>query len=186
MMFDRWFARKPHKDRADEAYRRIVAQARQPAFYAGGVPDSLDGRFEMLALHLFLVLHRLKDTAGDPACAALAQALADHAAADFDPNLREMGAGDLGVGRRVKHMAGALYGRIAAYEAGIDGNDERLQQAIRRNLFGTVEPSLDQVTAMARYVQAAHDVLAACPAAELARGAINFPPAPAGGPEGKR
>lgn len=186
-MFDRWFARRPPDDRSEEVYRRIVAQARRPEFYAaGGVPDSLDGRFEMLALHLFLVLHRLQRERDDPACGALAQGLADRMAADLDANLREMGAGDLGVGRRVKRMAGALYGRIAAYEAGIDGGEAVLRQAIRRNLFGTVAPDEGQVAAMARYVLAGHALLAALPAAQLVRGAVDFPlPEPAG-PAGKR
>jgi cytochrome b pre-mRNA-processing protein 3 len=186
MMFDRWFARKPRDDRSAEVYARIVAQARRPEFYAGGVPDSLDGRFEMLALHLFLVLHRLIRERDDPACAALGQALADRMAADLDANLREMGAGDLGVGRRVKRMAGALYGRIAAYGAGLDGGEAELRQAIRRNLFGTVDPSDDQVAAMARYALTAQALLARCSAAELVQGAIEFPlPEPAG-PEGSR
>jgi cytochrome b pre-mRNA-processing protein 3 len=186
MMFDRWFARKP-PEHSEEVYRRIVAQARRPEFYGGaGVPDSLDGRFEMLALHLFLVLHRLKRARGEPACAALAQALADRTAADLDANLREMGAGDLGVGRRVKRMAGALYGRIAAYEAGIDGGEAALRQAIRRYLFATVEPAPGHVEAMARYVLAGHDILAEIPAAALAKGAVDFPEPQPADPEGKR
>jgi cytochrome b pre-mRNA-processing protein 3 len=181
-MFDRWFARRPPDDNSEEVYRRIVAQARQPAFYAGGgVPDSLDGRFEMLALHLFLVLHRLQRERADAACAALAQALVDRAAADLDANLREMGAGDLGVGRRVKRMAGALYGRMAAYGAGIDGGEAELRQALRRNLFATAEPSDGEVAAMAHYVLAAHGLLAGHPATELVRGAVDFPPAGPGG-----
>jgi len=176
-MFERWIARRPPDNSSEEAYRRIVAQARRPEFYAGGgVPDSLDGRFEMLALHLFLVLHRLQREGADPACAALAQALADRTAADLDANLREMGAGDLGVGRRVKRMAGTIYGRIAAYEAGIDGGEAVLRQAIRRNLFATVDPDEGQVAALARYVLAGHDLLAAQPAVALVRGAIDFPP----------
>jgi cytochrome b pre-mRNA-processing protein 3 len=184
VMFERWFARKPPDDGSEEAYRRIVAQARRAEFYAdGGVPDSLDGRFEMLALHLFLVLHRLQRERADPACAALAQALADRTAADLDANLREMGAGDLGVGRRVKRMAGTVYGRIAAYEAGIDGGEVVLRQAIRRNLFATVDPSEEQVAAMARYVLAGHGLLAGQPAAALARGVVDFPPPET---EGKR
>jgi cytochrome b pre-mRNA-processing protein 3 len=187
MMFDRWFARTPPADSSEEVYRRIVAQARRPEFYVGGgVPDSLDGRFEMLALHLFLVLHRLKREGEDPACVALAQALADRMAADLDANLREMGAGDLGVGRRVKRMAGTAYGRIVAYEAGIDGGEAMLRQAIRRYLFATVEPAEDQVEAMARYVLAGHSFLAEIPAAALVRGAIDFPGPEPAGPEGKR
>jgi len=186
-MFERWFARNPTEDNSEAIYRRIVAQARRPEFYAGGgVPDSLDGRFEMLALHVFLVLHRLKRERGDPGCVALAQALADRMTADLDANLREMGAGDLGVGRRVKRMAEALYGRIAAYEAGIDGGEAVLRQAVRRNVFGTIEPNEGHVAAMARYVLAGHGLLAGRPAAELARGAIDFPAPEMEGPEGKR
>jgi len=186
-MFDRWFARRPRDDSSENLYARIVAQARRPEFYVGaGVPDSLDGRFEMLALHLFLVLHRLTRERADPACAALAQALADRAAADFDANLREMGAGDLGVGRRVKRMAGALYGRIAAYEAGLAGGEAELRQAIRRNLFGTVAPSDRQTADMARYVLAAHARVAEYSVAELALGAIEFPPPGLADPEGRR
>jgi cytochrome b pre-mRNA-processing protein 3 len=187
MMFDRWFARRPRDDGSEDLYARIVAQARRPEFYVdAGVPDSVDGRFEMLALHLFLVLQRLTREGADPACAALAQALADRAAADFDANLREMGAGDLGVGRRVKRMAGALYGRIAAYEAGLAAGEAELRQAIRRNLFGTVDPDDRQLADMARYVRAAHAVLAGRSAAELALGAIEFPSPHAAGSEGRR
>ena len=186
MMFDRWFARKPRDDRSAEVYARIVAQARRPEFYAGGVPDSLDGRFEMLALHLFLVLHRLVQERDDPACAALGQALADRVAADLDANLREMGAGDLGVGRRVKRMAGALYGRIAAYGAAVDGGDAELRQAIRRNLFGTVEPGDEQVAAMARYVLAGQALLARRAASELTQGVLEFPPPEPARPDGSR
>jgi cytochrome b pre-mRNA-processing protein 3 len=186
MIFDRWFTRRPADDIAAEVYRRIVAQARRPEFYAGGgVPDSLDGRFEMLVLHLFLVLHRLQRERGDAACDALAQALADLTAADLDANLREMGAGDLGVGRRVKRMAGALYGRIAAYEAGIGSGEAALRQAIRRNLFGTAAPSEEQVAAAARYVLAGHRLLAGCPVADLARGTVDFPPPEPAGTVGK-
>jgi cytochrome b pre-mRNA-processing protein 3 len=140
----------------------------------------------MLALHLFLVLHRLQREKADPACAALAQALADRMAADLDANLREMGAGDLGVGRRVKRMAAALYGRIAAYEAGIDGGEADLRGALRRNLFGTVDPDEGQVASMAGYVLAAHDLLAGRRAAEIACGAVDFPAPGVIGPEGKR
>jgi cytochrome b pre-mRNA-processing protein 3 len=176
VMFDRWFARRPRDDGSEELYARIVEQARRPEFYVqAGVPDSLDGRFEMLALHLFLILQRLTRERTDPACAALAQALADRAGADFDANLREMGAGDLGVGRRVKRMAGALYGRIAAYEAGLAAGEAELRQAIRRNLFGTVAPTDRQLADMARYVLSAHALLAGRSAAELARGTVDFP-----------
>jgi cytochrome b pre-mRNA-processing protein 3 len=174
MILARWFGRGPNVERSRTVYERIVAQARQPAFYAHlGVPDTPEGRFEMLTLHLFLVLHRLKRERGDPA--DLGQRLADHLVADMDANLREMGAGDLGVGRRVKRMAGALYGRIAAYEAGFDRGEAALGQALRQTVFATTTPADEQVAAVMRYLLAARDGLAGCPAEELARGTIDFP-----------
>jgi len=186
MSFARWFARGAGTASA-LAYRRIVAQARQPALYAGlGVPDSADGRFEMLALHLFVVLHRLKGERGDPACTALAQELMDRTIADLDANLREMGAGDLGVGRRVKRMAKALYGRIAAYEAGLDRGEAELRAAVRQSVFASAVPGDAQVAAVARYLRACRDALAAQPAAVLGRGEIDFPPAESGSREADR
>jgi cytochrome b pre-mRNA-processing protein 3 len=176
MILARWFGRGPGDRTSRAVYDRIVAQARAPAFYASlGVPDTPEGRFEMLALHLFLVLHRLKRERNDPAMAGLAQRLADHLVADMDANLREMGAGDLGVGRRVKRMAGALYGRIAAYEAGFDAGEAALAHTLRRTVFATATPADAQVAATLRYLLAARDRLAARPAADLAQGTIDFP-----------
>jgi cytochrome b pre-mRNA-processing protein 3 len=176
MILARWFGRTQGDALARAVYDRIVAQARAPAFYAGlGVPDTPEGRFEMLALHLFLVLHRLKRERGDPVLAALAQRLADRLVADMDANLREMGAGDLGVGRRVKRMAGALYGRIAAYEAGLDAGEAALRATLRRTVFATAAPAEEQVAAAVQYLLAARDLLAARRAAELAQGMIDFP-----------
>src|SRR5262245_48094906 len=95
-------------------YAAAIAQARQPVFYAGlRVPDTVDGRFELVALHVFLILQRLKS---EPEATPFAQALFDTMFADMDRNLREMGVGDLSVGKKVKAMAQGLYGRIAAYE----------------------------------------------------------------------
>src|SRR5437879_5129919 len=121
---------------AELAYRRVVDQARQPAFFAAyGVPDTVDGRFEMICLHAFLYLHRLKGER--PHAAPLGQRFFDTMFADFDRSLREMGTGDLSVGRHVKRMAQAFYGRIAAYEEGLAGDDSALRPALERNLFGT-------------------------------------------------
>lgn len=98
------FRLKPVASPAEELYAAIVERSRDPRFYAAhGVPDSLDGRFEMVALHAYLVLRRLR--AGGPAAEQAAQALVDVLFADMDANLREMSAGDLGVGKRVKRMA---------------------------------------------------------------------------------
>ena len=92
------------------AYHRIVERARDPWFFSRwGIPDTLDGRFETLALHAFLVLNRLR--ADHEASADFAQRLFDTMFADLDRALREMGATDVGVGRHVKAMARGFYGR---------------------------------------------------------------------------
>src|SRR6202171_4754324 len=111
------FRTTPVREAAERAYGRIVEHARQPGFFIdGGVPDTIDGRFELICLHAFLFLHRLKSES--PAATELGQRFVNAMFADFDRSLREMGTGDLSVGREVKRMAQALYGRIEAYESG--------------------------------------------------------------------
>lgn len=157
-------------------YRSIVTQARQPAFYRDhAVPDSLDGRFDMIVLHAFLVMRRLKRIPG-PAAQRLSQQLFDLLFADMDSNLREIGVGDLGVGKRVKKMAQAFYGRIEAYEAGLASADpQMLADALRRNLYGTVEAEAAALAAMAAYLRDADRRLAAQPDAGLVAGNPDFP-----------
>jgi len=162
-------------------YRALVEQARQPLFYAAyGVPDTLDGRFELIALHMFFVLHRLK--IDDPAAQQLAQELFDTMFGDMDRSLREMGVGDLGVGRRIRAMGEALYGRMAAYEAGLAADDSVLAAALRRNVYGTLrntEPSAAALAAVCTYMRDAVRRLAVQPLQQLAAGDVTFPPVPA-------
>src|SRR5437870_1427038 len=137
---------------AELAYGHVVEHARLPRFFIdAGVPDTIDGRFELICLHAFLYLHRLKREGkrGTP----LGQRFFDTMFADFDRSLREMGTGDLSVGREVKRMAQAFYGRVAAYEAGLAGDDAVLQAALARNLFGTAPPAPPLLAAMAGYVR---------------------------------
>jgi cytochrome b pre-mRNA-processing protein 3 len=163
----------PQATAALRLYEQIVVQARQPRFYsAGGVPDTLDGRFEMVVLYMALTMRRLK-ALGEPGT-VLARYLTEAMISDMDGNLREMGAGDLGVGRRVKQMAQALYGRIAAYEAGLAEGSQSLCDALRRNLFATAAPTPQQVHAMADEVQAAAAALSAVPAAAITAGELRF------------
>ncbi len=169
-----WFRRPPEEADARRLYAGLVEQARRPAFYDGlGVPDSLDGRYEMLALHMVLALRRLKRDGA--AVAALAQGLFDQMFADMDRSLREIGVGDLSVGPRVKEMARGLYGRIAAYETGIADSDAALEQALARNVYGTVAaPPRPALSALARYVRAAVDRLESVPTAAVV-GAATLP-----------
>ncbi len=166
------FRKDPHAEAAANLYAAIVSQARRPAFYAGGgVPDSIDGRFEMIVLHSYLVLSRLRQ-AGE-AGKELAQSLVDAIFADLDASLREMGAGDLGVGKRVKRMATAFYGRVSAYEEGEATG--KMGEALRRNLFGTSEPQAAQLAAMTGYVAAARRALASQPLDSIARAELDLP-----------
>ena len=168
------FRRNPLREVAELAYRRIVEQARQPGFFVDlGVPDSVDGRFELIALHAFLYLRRLKRE--QPDSERLAQRFFDTMFTDFDRSLREMGTGDLSVGREVKRMARAFYGRIDAYERGLAEDASALQEALARNLFGTVPAAPpDCLEAMAAYLRREAEQLAPQPAAALLTGQFRF------------
>jgi len=167
-------------------YLSLVAQARQPGFYLEcGVPDTVDGRFDMILLHAFLVLRRLKRD--HPRTADLAQALFDALFADMDRNLREMGVGDLAVGRRIKAMAAAFYGRIAAYDGGLTAGDAALAEALKRNLFRKANPDARAVAEIAGYLRREARALDAQPLEGLMAGVVTFGPPPvAAGGEGRR
>ncbi len=163
---------------AQELYRTIVAQAREPAFYRHlGVPDTLDGRFELIVLHVGLVVTRLRH--GGPGAEQLAQFLYDVFFRDMDINLREMGVGDMGVARRIKAMAQAFYGRVRAYEETAAPAQDGLEQALRRNLLGTVEAEAWQLRAIADYVRQIMTELGETDLETLARGHMTFPRPPA-------
>jgi cytochrome b pre-mRNA-processing protein 3 len=169
-----WFRRSPVELDAHRLYARLVEQARSPAFYdACGVPDSLDGRFEMLAVHVFVALQRLKRAEAESTTdtGALAQALFDAMFEDMDRSLREIGVGDLSVGKRVKEMARGLYGRIAAYESGIADGGDALAHALARNVYGTVSaPPAGGLAALERYLRQAVARLDAAPGNALTAG----------------
>jgi cytochrome b pre-mRNA-processing protein 3 len=169
------FRRNRYRPRAYAAYTSIVEQARSPDFFVRlEVPDTLDGRFEMIALHMFLVLNRLK--AEHEATEDFAQALFDAMFADLDRGLREMGASDMGVGKRVKEMAAGFYGRIAAYEKGLEGDDQTLTEALKRNLYGTVQPRVETVAGMLRYMRRQARNLAGQPLEAFVSDHIKFEP----------
>lgn len=190
MKLTRLFTRRPPEaDAAAELYDRAVAQARSPAFYTDlEVPDTLDGRFELVALHVYLILRRLR--ADHARTGRLSQALFDRMFEDMDGSVRELGAGDLGVGPRVKKMARNFYGRIKAYDQGLAGDRAELQAALRRNLYGNVEAvSESAVAAMAAYLARESAALAGRPLDEVVQGRVGFGRAPepgAGGEAGAR
>ncbi len=161
MILDSLFRKRRLDAPAALIYGALVSQARDPWFYLDlGVPDSVEGRFEMIALHGFLVLHRLKTLQRDGGALAepLGQAVFDLMFADMDRNLREMGTGDLGVAKRVKALAKEFYGRIKAYEDGLAGCDDLLAKALDRNVFaGAAAPGAP--SALALYLKGSIDSL---------------------------
>ncbi len=129
------FRRKPHERAGFALYAAAVAAARDPWFYTAlGVPDTLDGRFDLVGLHAALLIHRLQgDEAPGP---ELAQAVFDAMFSDMDHNLREIGVGDLSVGKRVKAMWEAFHGRARAYATALDADDQAaLAAALARNVW---------------------------------------------------
>ncbi len=110
----------------------VTAASRQPAWYGEGrAPDTLEGRFEAMALNASLALIRLRT---EPDAAPLAQAFTDKLFRHFDAGLREAGVGDLTVPKRMRKMAGSFYGRLEAYAAALSGEESALAAAIGRNV----------------------------------------------------
>lgn len=128
--------RRTHERAGFALYAAAVGAARDPDLYGdGAVPDTLEGRFDVVALHVALVVRRLRREA-DARGAALAQATFDAMFLDMDMNLREMGVGDMSIGKRVKRMWEAFHGRAMAYEAALEAGDRAaLEEALARNVW---------------------------------------------------
>jgi cytochrome b pre-mRNA-processing protein 3 len=166
--------RDRHERTGFRLYGAAVAAARAPALYAVlGVPDTLDGRFEMVGLHAFLLIDRLRREASPGP--DLAQAVFDAMFSDMDVTLREMGVGDLSVGKRVREMWEAFHGRAAAYEAALaDSDDGALSAALGRNVWRGVTPPQGAPEALARMARAQQAGLAEQNLAALATGDARF------------
>lgn len=176
MMWKRIFGRSDQEQEAYAIYAALVSQARLPAHYLdGGVPDTLEGRFEMVALHAFLVLRRLRKVAEAEAgqAQALSQKVFDILFDDMDQTLREIGISDLKVGKEIKGMAQAFYGRVAAYDEGLDSPDDALlSAALQRNLYAGAGTGADVLARMVAYMRRADADLAAAATAELFNGRL--------------
>ena len=154
-------------------YGMIVTQAREPIFYRDlGVPDTVNGRFDLLLLHLWLLLRRLRTVEG---ATELSQALFDRFCEDMDDNLREMGVGDQTVPKRMRAFGEAFYGRVQAYDQAIEGGVEALAAAICKNILNGA--GLDQAKRLAAYARATDADLGRTDEAALLRTSFNFPPA---------
>jgi len=179
-MIFRLFRRDPRAATIAALYGAIVAQARAPGFYLEyGVPDTPEGRFDMIVLHLALVCRRLGRAPGaegprqGPA-QSLSQAVFDRFCRDMDHNLREMGVGDLGVPKKMRKLGEAFYGRLNAYDRAlaVAGNEE-LAAAVGRNVLGE-GASAAATRRLAAYVRSAAECLDSLAIADL-DGKVAFP-----------
>ncbi len=184
MKLPRLFKESPTEAAAKRLYVCVIDQARQPAFYLNsGVPDTPDGRFDMIALHVGLLLRRLRQD--HQFTADFAQALFDLMFSDMDQNLREMGIGDIGVGKRIKAMAQAFYGRLAAYEAGLKNPDDgELVAGLKRNLYRKASPRESQIAGVAAYMRREAAALDSCEAEQVMAAEFRFGQPPTGDQEG--
>ena len=150
-------------------YHAIVAAGRDPAWYRAGVPDTLDGRFDMIAALTALVLLRM-EAEGEVAREASVR-LTETFIDDMDSSLRQLGIGDYVVGKHVGRMMGALGGRLGAFRDAEDGLDE----AVRRNIFHDAPPSVDAVATIAARLETIRDGLTAANLAALFAGELPKP-----------
>lgn len=190
-MLRRFFKTKQSNETVIRAlYGEIVAQARHTSFYEDfGVPDTLDGRFNMIVLHNFLLFRRLKDI--DEATRAVSQDVFDMFRLDMDRSLRELGVGDTTVPKRMKKMMQVFYGRTDAYEQALNGEQPKddLANALSRNILSyneslfseEKEPAIlentmsEKADALADYVLATTSALAKQNESQIMQGSLSFP-----------
>jgi len=167
-------SRRKREETIDRLYGAIVAHARLPAFYrALAVPDTIEGRFDLLVLHVHLLFRRLAQ--GDELCRAIGQGVFDRFLADMDASLRELGVGDLAVPKRMRAMGEAFYGRAAAYDAALgEAGDEALAAVLQRNLYASDPDAGRSAALLAHYVRSAAAAMAAQDAAVIASGVVEF------------
>lgn len=166
------FRKNPAADAVYAVYTAIVAQSRQPVFYADwGVPDTVTGRFDMISLHLSLLFRRLRveKQAGNE----FSQALFDLFFKDMDRSLREMGAGDMAVPKKVRKMSEIFYGLMTSLNEAMDRDDRAgVEAVLRRNVYG--EGDSAHVADLAAYLFTQYDKLAGQPLADIAGGRLEM------------
>jgi cytochrome b pre-mRNA-processing protein 3 len=165
----RFFGARQDRARLRPLYDAVVAEGRRPAWYrAGGVPDTIEGRFDVIAAVLAVVLIRLEleGERGKHVSVLLTEVFID----DMDGSLRELGVGDMVVGKRVGRLMGALGGRLGAFRQGLEHGG--IEAAVRRNVFRDSPPSDEAVAFVAGRLTSFHRGLAAVPLEQLLRGEL--------------
>jgi cytochrome b pre-mRNA-processing protein 3 len=174
-MFQRLRFQNDPQAKIRSLYGAIVAQARSPAFYGDyGVPDTVEGRFDMVLMHVYLVWRRLSQAGG--AARETAQQVFDLFFQDMDESMRELGVGDLSVPRKVRAMGEAFYGRAGVYDTALaKADDVDLAAAMKRNVFSDAEGNEGATVRLARYLRAADRGLGGQAAEAIAAGEVRFP-----------
>jgi cytochrome b pre-mRNA-processing protein 3 len=175
MILARIFGQKSGGEALDSVYTAIVAAARRPVLYEEfAVADTLDGRLDMMVLHAFALMEHLKG--GGEAAQAFSQELADRIFLEMDRSFREMGVGDLSVGKRVRKLAEIFYGRFAAYDAALRAGEAEFADALRRNVYPQgVSPHA--LTGLTRYAMALRTGLTTQETTHIIAGKVRFPEA---------
>ena len=146
------FKNKKNNSEIEYYYNNIVLLARNKRLYIqGGVPDTIDGRFELIILHCHLFVNRLILAGIEEK--AFAQKLINYMFRDFDRSLREIGVGDLSVGKKIKFMVSSYYGRANTYQKALNKNSQITDEALKNNLYGTINPNQNEVEYMKIYIK---------------------------------
>ena len=174
-----WFKIWPfavsRKKNATILYEKIISQSRSKYFYELlGIPDTVDGRFELMVLHAFLVIRRLK---GDKKKLKFGRDIMTFLFDDFDLSLREVGVGDMGIGKKIKLMADSFYGRIFAYEEALKDEGDLLEQALNRNVFRN-KINNESTRILADYIRREAFSIEKISDSDLLDARLNFGPAP--------
>ena len=135
----------------EDYYNNIVLLARDKRLYIqGGVPDTIDGRYELIILHCHLFVNRLIISGLEEK--KFAQKLINYMFRDFDRSLREIGVGDLSVGKKIKFMVSSYYGRANTYQKALNKNSQIIDKALKNNLYGTIIPNQNELEYMKIYI----------------------------------
>jgi cytochrome b pre-mRNA-processing protein 3 len=177
-MFARWRRNRKELELAHTLYCVLVDQARSEAFYKDfGVEDTLEGRLDLILLHVFIIVETLRSD--DLEVSGLLQKLQEVMIRDIDRSLREIGVGDMNVGKQMRHVGASLLGRLKVYHDSVagEGDREKLETAIVRNIFR--ENDSPHVADLAEYICAAlEDTLVAENRGTYDHGVFKFPMMP--------
>ena len=174
MFLDRWLKPRPAKAAGAKLYASAVAQARSPVFYRDlGVRDSMEGRFELFSLHVIFLIERLK--AQGETAAEVSQAVFDSYVKGLDDAFREIGVADTSVGKQMKKLAGAFYGRLKTYDESVASLPDAtaLGDFLARTAFE--ERGEGDVAALSAYVINTRGALANQPLETLLQGDVTWP-----------